>query len=130
MKLSPADVRTFYEIQSSLFSFVNRQRRLFPQFETTEQLRRKQITLEQLDALRQILYDDISLLDEFVATNPDGLPQGHLEIARTWRHFKAGIFYIFRYLKKYTVFLDDGDPPRAYGVLGLHNGVTGSGLYF
>ena len=120
MKLPPDDVKTFYEIQSSLYSFVNRRRRLFPQFETTEQLRER-VTLEQLDAIRQALYDDISLLDEFVAANPDGLPRGHLEIARSWRHFKAGTFYIFRYLKKYTVFLDSGDPPRAYGVLGLHS---------
>jgi len=120
MKLPPDDVKTFYEIQSSLYSFVNRRRRLFPQFETTEELRER-VTVEQLDAIRQALYDDISLLDEFVAANPDGLPQGHLEIARTWRHFKAGTFYIFRYLKKHTVFLDSGDPPRAYGVLGLHS---------
>jgi len=120
VKLSPADVKTFYEIQSSLYSFVNRQRRLFPQFETREELR-DGATLEQLDAIRQALYDDIRLLDEFVAANPDNLPEGHLEIARTWRHFRAGTFYILRYLKKYTIFLDSGDPPRAYGVLGLHS---------
>ena len=119
MKLSPADVKTFYEIQSALYSFVNRQRQLFPQFKTREELR-DGATLEQLDAIRQVLYDDIRLLDEFVAANPDNLPQGHLEIARTWRHFRAGTFYILRYLKKYTIFLDSGDPPRAYGVLGLH----------
>ena len=120
MKLPPDDVKIFYEIQSSLYSFVNRRRRLFPQFETTEKLRER-ATLEQLDAIRQALYDDISLLDKFVAANPDGLPQEHLAIARTWRHFRAGTFYIFRYLKKHTVFLDSGDPPRAYGVLGLHS---------
>ena len=120
MKLPPDDVKTFYEIQSSLYSFVNQQRRLFPQFETTEELRER-ATLEQLNAIRQALYDDIRLLDEFVAANPGGLPEGHLEIARTWRHFRAGTFYILRYLKKYTVFLDSGDPPRAYGVLGLHS---------
>jgi len=120
MKLPPDDVKTFYEIQSSLYSFVNQQRRLFPQFETTEELRER-ATLEQLNAIRQALYDDIRLLDEFVAANPDNLPQGHLEIARTWRHFRADTFYILRYLKKYTVFLDSGDPPRAYGVLGLHS---------
>jgi hypothetical protein len=118
MKLPPADVGIFYEIQSSLYGSVNRRRRLFPHLKTTEELQ-EQVTLEQLDALRQALYDDISLLDEFVAANPDNLPEGHLAIARTWRYFKADTFYIFRYLKKYTVFLDSGDPPRAYGVLGL-----------
>lgn len=120
MRLPPADVGIFYEIQSSLYGFVNRRRRLFPHLKTTEELR-GQGTLEQLDTLRQALYDDISLLDGFVAANPDGLPEGHLAIARTWRYFKADTFYIFRYLKKYTVFLDSGDPPRAYGVLGLNS---------
>lgn len=118
MKLAPANVETFYEIQRSLYSFVNRQRQLLPNLETPEKI----ATLakpEQIDALRQALYADLSLLDRFVDTNPHGLTAGHLEIARTWHHLKAGKFFIFRYLKSYAIFLDDSTPPKAYGVLGL-----------
>ena len=31
----------------------------------------------------------------------------------------SGKFFIFRYLKKFTIFLSTTDPVRAYGVLGL-----------
>ena len=120
MKLPPSDVDIFYEIQTSLYSFVNQQRQLFPEMETREDLTMF-AELEKIDALRQALYDDMSLLDEFLAVNPHTLPAGHLEIARSWHHRKAGTFYIFRYLKKYTVFLDDKEPAKAYGVLGLRS---------
>lgn len=57
---------------------------------------------------------------------PLSLPTPTICLPVTWRslalrHFKAGTFYIFRYLKKYTVFLDDSTPPKAYGVLGLRS---------
>lgn len=120
MKLSPADVDIFYQIQSSLFNFINQQCQLFPDLETLEDLKAL-AELEQIDGLRETLYADLSLLDRFVAANPDHLSDEHLEIARSWHHLKAGTFFLFRYLKKYTVFLDDSQPPKAYGVLGLYS---------
>lgn len=118
MKLSPSDVNIFYEIQTSLYSFVNQQRQLFPELETREEFTGL-AELEQIDALRQALYADLGLLDEFVVANPHHLPLDYLGIARSWHHLEAGKFFIFRYLKKYTVFLDDKEPAKAYGVLGL-----------
>ncbi len=38
-----------------------------------------------------------------------------------WRQAVVGKFYVLRYLKRYTVFLDDKDPPKAYGVLGIYD---------
>ena len=120
MKFSPADVDIFYQIQLSLFNFVNQQHQLFPELETPEDFK-EFAGLERIDALREVCYANLGLLDQFVAANPDHLPDEHLEIARSWRYLKAGTFIIFRYLKKYTVFLDDGQPPKAYGVLGLYS---------
>ncbi|MBC8448090.1 MAG: hypothetical protein H8D78_10085 [Chloroflexi bacterium] len=120
MKLSPSDVDIFYEIQTSLFSFVNQQRQLFPEPEGPDEIMMSE-GLDGIDALRQALYADLSLLDRFVATNPHNLPTGYLEIARSWHHLKAGKFFIFRYLKKHTIFLDDSEPAKAYGVLGLRS---------
>jgi len=48
------------------------------------------------------------------------LSSDELEIVGTWKHAVVGKFYVFRYLKKYTVFLTSGGSPnKAYGVLGL-----------
>ena len=38
---------------------------------------------------------------------------------RSWRHLVHGKFYVFRELKKYTVFLSTDKQPVAYGVLAL-----------
>jgi hypothetical protein len=39
----------------------------------------------------------------------------------SWKNFVKGEFYVFRYLKNYTIFLDVDEPPKAYGVLALNS---------
>lgn len=122
MRLSSEDVEIFYEIQPALFSFVNQQRGLFTGLETPDDIK-AEADMDDFLEIREALYDDRQLIDQFVAANPYNLPAGHLEIARSWRHFLAGTFYIFRYLKKHTIFLVDSEPPKAYGVLGLNSAI-------
>jgi hypothetical protein len=40
-----------------------------------------------------------------------------LAIVQSWKRFVAGEFYIVRFLKKGTIFVDSSDPPQAYAVL-------------
>jgi len=58
-------------------------------------------------------------MDSFVRENPLSLPSDKLELVSSWKNFVKGKFFIFRYLKDYTVFLDPRKPPKAYGVLAL-----------
>ena len=44
-------------------------------------------------------------------------------------HFISDKFFIERDLKEYTVFLNDGNPPKAYGVLGLTDEIVEMMLY-
>jgi hypothetical protein len=37
---------------------------------------------------------------------------GSVEIVSGWKQASVGTFYIFRYLTKYTIFLDDRRPSR------------------
>ena len=50
MKLSPSDVDTFYEIQMSLFSFVNQQRQLFPELESPDDI----VAFEGLEGIETV----------------------------------------------------------------------------
>ena len=59
------------------------------------------------------------LIELFVDTNPFDLPEKDLDIVLAWQHQVVGKFYVFRELKKYTVFLTTTDPAIAYGVLAL-----------
>ena len=69
--------------------------------------------------VRDALSDNLALIDAFVADNPARLSDDELDIVRSWRHLVTGQFYVFRELKKYTVFLSTTDPTVAYGVLAL-----------
>jgi hypothetical protein len=62
---------------------------------------------------------NVELIETFVGENPADLPKEELDIVRSWRHLVHGQFYVFRELKKYTVFLTATDPAIAYGVLAL-----------
>ncbi|CAN5160748.1 hypothetical protein BH11PLA2_BH11PLA2_43270 [soil metagenome] len=69
--------------------------------------------------VREALLANVDLIESFVNENPAQLSEDELDIVRSWRHLVAGRFYVFRELKKYTVFLSATEPAIAYGVLGL-----------
>ena len=62
---------------------------------------------------------NVDLIESFVGENPARLSDDDLAIVRSWRHLVPGKFYVFRDLKKYTVFLSTDKQPVAYGVLAL-----------
>jgi hypothetical protein len=68
---------------------------------------------------RDELLGNITLIDDFMDENPHRFPEKELSNILKWEHFVSGHFSVERDLKDYTVFLDDGDPPKAYGVLSL-----------
>lgn len=68
---------------------------------------------------RDKLLDNISLINAFIEENPDNFREKELFHVTKWEHFVRGDFIVERDLKSYTVFLNDKNPPKAYGVLGL-----------
>jgi hypothetical protein len=115
MILSSEDTERFYRIWFALLHSVNEQRRLVSSFPAT----RQQVPLSTVKTLRDALWADDALRQEFLATNPAGLPLADLQVVANWQHRVAGTLFIFRYLKKHTIFLSSTEPVHAYGVLGL-----------
>jgi len=117
MSLSSEQVEHFYRIWFALLRFVNEQLQLISDFPVSEE--EGTIPPAKAMELRDALWADDTLLEQFVATNPAGLSSSDLALVDSWHHRKAGSFYIFRTLKAYTVFLTDRAPQHAYGVQGL-----------
>jgi hypothetical protein len=117
MKLSPENAELFYKLMWPLQFYVNQQRQILPHVDSIEAY----IACPQEDKLqvRNALYENIDLVDAFVAENPAHLSADELAIVQNWKRFVAGDFYIERFLKKATMFVDTSDPPRVYAVLGL-----------
>jgi hypothetical protein len=116
MQLSPEETELFYKVQHSILAYTNRRLELIPDFTDPDDV--GLLVAEEKVQIRNALFELPELLDDFLAENPDGLSPDELAIVASWRHGVSGEFYIFRYLKKYTVFLGT-KPERLYGVLGL-----------
>jgi hypothetical protein len=118
MQLPSEQTARFYRIWLALLHYVNDQLHLVPAFPASEE-RNGLLPLSDELHLRNALWADDGLRERFISANPAGLSSADLAVVARWRYRRAGSFYIVRALKKYTVFLSEDAPPRAYGVLGL-----------
>jgi hypothetical protein len=80
---------------------------------------------EQRLEVRDAFLDEMDVIEKFIDENPAGFAADELEIVHSWHELVAGEFFIFRYLKKYTVFLSSEEHPVAYGVLALTQPLEG-----
>lgn len=119
MKLTDAECDLFFQLNSALLVFVNRQLDIHSEGKTPESF--EKLPLEQKFHIAKSLYSNIQLIDRFCEENPFSMHSHELEIVRQWKHFMSGRFYIFRELKKYTVFLTTETPCQAFGVHGLRS---------
>lgn len=111
------DANLFFRLQKTLLCFVNQQVRVSSELLSLDDfaIPRTEEMLKVRDELRQ----KPDLIDSFLQQNPADLSTAELAIVSAWRHQVAGTFYIFRELKKHTIFLSSGDASVAYGVVAL-----------
>ncbi len=113
MTLPDEDRDLFYRLLWHLLLYANQQLELLPQVTSPEAL--SKIDEETWRRLRDELYKHPDLFDSFVGANPFHFSDDDLAIVRSWKGFLRGEFFVWRYLRKYTVFLSDDS--RAYGVV-------------
>src|ERR1700688_1772423 len=118
MLLTPPDAKLFFRLHRSLMFFVNQRLKVVPD-DIASPVAFAALSPQVRLKVRDAFLDHTDLIESFVEQNPAHLPDDELDIIRSWRHLVAGKFYIFRELKKYTVFLTTTDPAIAYGVLAL-----------
>jgi hypothetical protein len=116
MNLTPEEVERFYAIWKPLILFVNRRLRLVPDMLSADLA--GPWDPHHVLTIRDALWADDALREAFVAENPAGLPAEDLAMVESWRHRRAGAFYILRHLKKHSLFLEE-KAATVYAVLGL-----------
>ncbi|MBS7251364.1 MAG: hypothetical protein KIH08_12380 [Candidatus Freyarchaeota archaeon] len=115
MNLCREDVELFYKLYHPLLIYVNKKFNIASGVESPEDFR----DLEKIVAFRDKLFEHPELIDSFVRENPYKFSKDELNIILSWKNFVKGEFIVYRYLEKYTIFLDIAEQPKAYGVLGL-----------
>ncbi len=117
MNLAPEEIKLFYKLRFALLAYTNRHLNIIPGVTAADEIGRQ--PGEKILALRDALNERMDLLERFVAENPEGFSDEELAIVASWRHQISGDFYIMRYLKSYTVFMNARGDPHLYGVLAL-----------
>ena len=117
MKLSREDTDLFFKLMWGLQFYVNRQRQILPNIKSAEEY--AELPMSDKVEVRDALWACPDLIDAYVQKNADGLSVDDLELVRTWKRFVSGSFQIFRFLKKYAVFVSEKS--RVFGVLGLYD---------
>ncbi|MHB1426915.1 MAG: DUF6398 domain-containing protein [Gemmataceae bacterium] len=118
MLLTPQDVELFFKLYRSLMFFVNQRLQVLPD-DVASPEEFSSLSPEVRLKLRDAFLPHTDLIEQFVEENPAHLSDDELAIVRSWRHLVHGRFYVFRELKKYTVFLSTTSPAIAFGVLAL-----------
>lgn len=118
MLLTDDEARLFFKLHRTLMCFVNERLQVLD----CKLVRPEDFAVQSPEdrlKVRNALLDEIDLIEAFVDENQSRLSEDELDIVHSWRHLVAGDFYIFRELKKYTVFLAWKENPVAYGVTAL-----------
>ena len=119
MQVTVEEGKLFYRLFSALLGYVNRRLVVIAeQFSDSSEY--TLLPPQTRGKVRDALYEHRELIDQFVADNSAGLSYEELDIIARWKNALVGRYYVFRHLKKYTIFLSASDkPPKAYGVVGL-----------
>jgi hypothetical protein len=117
MKLTNEEADLFYDLMWSLQCFVNDKLNIVP--EATKLHQYIDLPKEEKYLIREKIFEQPNLIDEYVEKNPDKLEEKKLSMVKDWKKFIKGGFYIERYLKNHAILVDDID---VYGVCGLYEG--------
>jgi hypothetical protein len=115
MVLTEPECKLFYQLMWSLQHYVNQKLKLIPAIKSLDDY--IALEMEQKISVRNALYENISLIDDYVKDNPQNFSADELAQVKSWKLFVSGQFYIERYLKKYHIFI--GPQNKVYAVYGL-----------
>jgi hypothetical protein len=119
MTLPTSQVDLFYAIWRSLLGFANERLNVVPSLSGKGP--KDKIISELAIKVRNALWQNASLLDEFVSQNPARLSEEALGIVQTWKYRLPGTFIVYKTLKKHVIFLSQDHSGDVYAVKGLYS---------
>lgn len=115
MILSRSESGLFFKLMLPLQFFVNEKLNVLPRVKTFEKYCKA--SMQEKFEVRQRLFENIYLMDEFIDENPQDYPMKELAAVSKWKKFVKGDFFIERYLKDYAAFVSD--EAEVFAVYGL-----------
>jgi hypothetical protein len=116
MELTAHETALYFSAWLPLLDYVNRRRSVVPGVVIA---RGHAVDPDDTIKVRDALWAEESLLDDFLRENPAELSAEALALASSWRHRHAGTFVIYRCLKRHAVVLDDQQRDLVFAVHGI-----------
>ncbi len=117
--LEQADIDLFYKLFVKLLLFVNKRTSTLAKddFSHDEFMA---LPIEKKFKVHAALYDQKEFIDQFFQSEQaTSLNKDELAIISGWKHFEKGQFFIYKHLKKHSIFINDSEPEKAYAVSGI-----------
>jgi hypothetical protein len=116
MKLSDTDATLFFDLMFPLQFYVNQKKQILPDVASLEDY--IELDLQDQATVRDALWEEPSLIAQYVAENPNHLAAEQLALIKSWQLRIVDRFILERLLKKHAIFISD---EKVYAVLALHN---------
>jgi len=119
MYLSKDEAQIFYKLWLGLLEYTNNKYKLNPKLKKL--VSAKSINPEDLIPIKNKLWEDKNLIDEYLTMYSDLHSYDEIEILKDFKRNIPGKYIIFKNLKKYTIFMSTDGDVKSYGVVGISN---------
>ena len=119
MQLSQSEADYFFHLFKPLLIYTNQKFHINSGMKEPEDI--EKYPFEEIAKVRGLLYKNPEIFDNFIQENIEKLSSEDVLIIESWKGFIQSNFFVFRYLKKYTIFLSVDEPYKAYGVRSLYS---------
>ena len=117
MHLLQSDSSMFYKIWLGILEYTNQKYKAAPKLKAIKTA--KAINPAELVPIRDVLWQNTVIIDEFIQKNPYSFEQQDLDILSSWKRRIPGKFIMLKHLKNYTVFMSAEDGGKLYAVTGI-----------
>jgi len=110
-----------YELLFSLFEYVNKQYKINPKVKKLHA--GKKANAQELFPIREKLWSDDKIIDDYLKENPSNFAAEDLEIVSGFKKRIQDNFAVVKHYKKYSIFMG-GNPTRNYAVCSISNPIS------
>ena len=119
MVLTEEQAKLFYELWIPLLDFVNRKYKLCKEFYGMDSP--KGLPLDVVRIISEKLWENTSVIDEYISKNVQNMPEEHISIVRGWKKVVHGKFVVERHLKNGSILVSCDEDGGVYMVRGIYS---------
>ncbi len=119
MVLSNEQAELFYELWISLLDFVNRKYRICKELYGMESP--KGLPTDVIAVIAQKLWEDVAVIDEYLAYKSKKMSPEHIDIVRGWKKAVRGKFVVERHQKNGSILISAENEGTVYREVGIYS---------